>query len=393
MRASTDAASVTITDLGMAVDGDDEALTMSDMMPHSAGEGWQGSMHTRSDEETGDETATVYTNIDPAGDEKYEDYYSTSDAGDKDGVNSATDEGVLTLDTTAENVVAAAKLGLYSAAMFPTVGRQFTTYAADDPVTTDVDESERMFAGMFHGVPGKYICTATGQDTCEATADNDGNLATLTGTWTFTPTDYEADKYMVRGVTPDADHLHFGYWLESTEAEDGTTSYKFQAFSGGAPVFDSNQMSDVVGTATYKGLAGGMYVRKVLTSTGEVETATHGSFTAHTNLKANFGGDDVPVNDKFSISGTVENFMDGDVSLDGWTVKLNKATFGDNASNFGGTTEGSETADPGAWSGQFYGSSDDVDGDTPQPSGVAGEFDASFPNGAVNGAFGAELQD
>ena len=266
------------------------------------------------------------------------------------------------------------------------MGRQLAVYKADDETTTDVDESERMFAGMFNGIPGMYTCAATGNDTCEASADNDGNLMSLTGTWTFTPDEYAADKYVVMGVVPDTDYLHFGYWLQGTEGDDGT-AYKFQSFAGGADTFNTNNMSAVEGTATYAGPAGGMYVR------GEVGSSTAGRFTADTKLAASFGGMAVPANDHYSISGTVENFMDGNMSLDGWTVKLNEFTFEDDASVTKGTTEGSARRAPGAWSIQFFGSSDAVGGVTPQPSGITGEFDANFTNGSVSSAFGAVKQE
>ena len=387
-----DDVTVTVTDpKGTDEIADDEKLMAAETPPHAI-DGWHGARFMRGE---ATEYVTVYTNIDAPGDEKYEEYYAAVD--DRDGVT-AIDDGVLTLDIA--DVEAAAKLGLYSAAMFPTLGRQFATYPGDDP-DTDVDESEqRMFAGTFHGVPGMYLCMEV-TDGCTATADNDGNLATLTGSWMFTPTDYKADKYMVRGVTDDADYLHFGYWLESTEAEDGTTSYEFQAFSGGTPEF---AMSDaVVGTAAYAGPAGGMYVRKVLTSTGEVETATRGSFTADTKLTANFGGNQLAPASRFSISGTVKNFMDGETSLDGWTVTLKPAPFAaydtdngshtEHANTFTGTTTGSETANEGNWSGTFYGDSTVAEEVTPpQPSGVAGEFNGHFANGHVNGAFGAVKQ-
>ena len=101
----------------------------------------------------------------------------------------------------------------------------------------------------------------------------------------------------------------------------------FAPFSGGNNVFGTTNMDDVVGTAKYAGPAGGMYVRKTLMSNGSVDTATRGSFTAHASLTAKFGGPAVAANDHFSISGMVKNFMDGNTSLDGWTVDLKRADF------------------------------------------------------------------
>ena len=39
--------------------------------------------------------------------------------------------------------------------------------------------------------------------------------------------DWSAD-ILGAATTEDADYLHFGYWLSSTEEDDGTTSYKFR---------------------------------------------------------------------------------------------------------------------------------------------------------------------
>ena len=197
---------------------------------------------------------------------------------------------------------------------------------------------------------------------------------------------------------------------------DGTT-YDVNAFSGGAMSFATgattdatNNVDELEGTASYAGPAGGMYVRKSLTSDGDVDAATHGNFTAHANLTAKFGGDAVAADDQFSISGMVKNFMDGTTSLDGWSVDLKRANFVDRVEatgatdpstpNHRGTFSGATTGD-GTWSGQFFGptttddnATADVDeGADAYPSGVAGEFNAHFTNGHVSGAFGAVKQD
>ena len=89
----------------------------------------------------------------------------------------------------------------------------------DDSETADTNE--RMFEGMFHGVPGTFACT--GNNECRAENDADGDLAKLLGTWTFTPKEQEMgdDAYMVAGVVPDDDYLDFGYWIVTTQGEDG----------------------------------------------------------------------------------------------------------------------------------------------------------------------------
>ena len=291
---------------------------------------------------------------------------------------------------------------MYASDSLPDSENEHLTYG------TDADDDHSLpFKGTFHGVPGEYTCTA---GTCEAEADKDGNLESLSGDWTFTPAERDADKdgpHVVMGVTDMTDYLQFGYWMESTAEEDGSTSYRFKAFSGGGMPFggvvaaDTNNpaIAAVLGTATYAGPAGGLYVHKTGTL-DEVESAMSGSFTANANLKAYFGEHtDVPPGSQFSIHGTVDGFRDGSRSLEGWSVKLNSASFFEapNHSNeFDGTTTGSATSSAGTWSGQFFGVPGTAAGEdaaTTHPSGVAGEFNGHFSNGHVNGAFGAELQD
>ena len=400
-RARGEYAKVTVTDLMEATDDDDEKLTVSTEDMPAELEGWMGSIHTRSGDDSS-ESVTVYTDINLPADAAYETYYSVSNRlGVTDAASTQDGDtlGQLTLDTDDADVAAAGKAGLYSAANFPETGDQIKTYIDDD--ATDADE--RMFAGMFNGVPGMYACSdATG---CGATSDKDGLLTTLTGTWTFTPTDYAADKYKVLGVTPDPDYLRFGYWVETTPGEDGeANSYAIQAFSSGLLPYDGTEIEDVRGSATYDGSAAGVYVQKsdFDANTGKHGAAVSGDFTADVTLTANFGGPAVAAVDSFSISGEVSIFKDAASGnhIEGWAADLMKTTFGERndetqlvtgqTNDFNGMTTGG-----GAWTGMFFGSSEvtadetDPANVTMQPTGVAGEFDAHFSNGHVAGAFGA----
>ena len=343
------------------------------------------------------------------------------------------------------------------------------TFEPVDDVDSD-DYGYHMLPGSFEGARGVYRCGTGGpavSGECVVTFDSDGNLlefpattpptsphpGALSDDWVFIP-DTGASV-----VLEDGDYLWFGYWLESVEAGGDTYAYTFQAFSGGSTRFvpdspigyDSTgggtitgrsavvyggRMAAVEGSADYDGNAGGMYMKKVLSSDGrEVVSATHGEFTATANLTANFGGAEVAASQQFTINGTVTDFMDGDTAIDeNWSVMLGDAELGDASfkapppaagvagstpelrthfSTFSGLTEGDASANAGRWRGAFYGSSAPVDvhevaGETdgiigrgqtvdgviypleiPQPTGVAGEFNAHFTNGHVHGAFGA----
>ena len=82
----------------------------------------------------------------------------------------------------------------------------------------------------------------------------------------------------------------------------------------------------VHGSAKYAGAAGGLYVKHGLAADGKVTSSTNGAFTAAVALTANFGGTAVAEANRFSISGMVSKFMDGETDL-GWTLKLMKAPF------------------------------------------------------------------
>ena len=130
---------------------------------------------------------------------------------------------------------------------------------------------------------------------------------------------------------------------------------------------------------------------KTLRADGSTSKAEQGEFQADVSLTAYFGGDKVAVASQDRIEGKVTNFRDGSVSLSGWTVTLQQQELdtNDNLSSWAGMTEGSAGSDEGAWSGKFYGSGTDADDDPTGPSGAAGEFNAHFTNGHVNGAYGA----
>ena len=144
---------------------------------------------------------------------------------------------------------------------------------------------------------------------------------------------------------------------------------------------------------------------RTFTLDGEVQNRTGGQFTADAMLTAYFGGDDVAVNDHYSIDGWIEDFVDrrGRAIDSSWSVELKAARFGSqqsadltgtNGNVFGNATEGDQDM-MGGWSGRFFGPIDDTTSgnQSTSPSAVAGTFDAQFTNGTVIGSFGAEKDD
>ena len=259
-------------------------------------------------------------------------------------------------------IVNTANLGLVSGvAEFPSAVNQRDVPFADGAV----------FTGMFDGAPGTYTCVLM----CTLSTDVNASLDAVGGTWHFTPDDEQA-------LVPvaDADYMHFGYW--TNEAEDsGQPVFEAAAIAGGTEMSAISIVQGLEGRATYSGAATGLYVKRTLTSDGEIESRTGGQFTASAMLTANFGGGAVPANDHYSIAGMIQNFLDGngDAIDSSWSVELEEARFG---SQQGATLTGATVGDQGmmgTWNGRFFGPvAVDSDATTPGnqstlPSGVAGQ--------------------
>ena len=229
---------------------------------------------------------------------------------------------------------------------------------------------------------------------CTVSTANDGMISSAGDTWTFTPDSDLAGEVMID--LPDADHLYFGWWLK--EPADAEGAYAFRTFSGGTvpfavgDKFTSGHTDGLHGTASYQGRAAGQYVTKDFTG-GVLSGGTAGVFTATASLTANFGGDDIAVNDQFNIRGSVTEFRDveRDRSLEGWSVTLNKVDLAPGSASFGGAAGDTTTATlgvvtgTGTWEGAFFGNAR-ADG---KPGAVAGVFDANLPAAHIAGGFGA----
>ncbi len=254
-----------------------------------------------------------------------------------------------------------------------------------------VNAEDLSFPGTFHGVAGTYECTTP---PCTVSTANDGMISSPGGAWTFTLVSDLAAEIMIDLL--DTDHLYFGWWLKEPAESDG--AYAFRTFSGGTVPFavggkfTSGNNDQLLGTASYQGRAAGRYVTKDFTG-GVLSGGTAGVFTAAATLAANFGGDDIAVNDQFNIRGSVTAFMDAGSGrpLEGWSVTLNKADLAPGSASFGGTAGGTSTAElggvtgTGTWEGAFFGNTR-ADG---KPGSVAGVFDAHLPAAHISGGFGA----
>ena len=257
-------------------------------------------------------------------------------------------------------------------------------FANDDASTTDMDEAFEG-AGTYNGAMGKYRCT--GSSVCTVTLDATGAITAMSDGWVFTP-----DAGATSDV-PDADYLHYGFWLKKTTDEDGAVAYDEVETFAGSNIAATGDVSGVEGTAKYTGGAAGVYVHKTFAEDGTSE-ATSGHFTATASLTATFGGDGVAVNDQNKISGTIDNFMLSGGEENSWEVTLGGDITTATGVVSGGTAKGNVMGEDGSFSATFHGpvGDHDSDADTPEipyPHTVVGEFNSVFSNGSVAGGFGA----
>ena len=378
--------------------GDDTAL-IAKGPASDAGHGWYRANVANED---GDQTATVYTNIENT-------MAKFNMVHDNDAQYIDVANGVLTLVSGVDGEIGALK-DLVSAAAFPgaSLGELKLPYDG-------TDENPSKFDGTFGGVPGSYNCAGTPATPCTATADSDGELTELTGTWTFIPAylgeDEMSDLEEAAGMgtreddlpvpsvaIADAEYEHFGWW--TMVAEEGTVA--FQTFFGGTDAAFTGMIADLEGTATYKGPSAGRYAVKTFNSNSTLDSIRHGEFTAAAELTASFGGTAIAAVNHFSIKGEVTDFAgeNGD-DLAGWSVELMRTKFTNGTVfPFAGNTEdgegdvgggvGGSPVTSGSWRGEFFGNP--ATGTDPRPLSVAGEFEAHSSHGHVAGGFGAAKQ-
>ena len=354
------------------------------------------------------DTVTIYSDVTADKSQSFNDYYNEARATSDDSITLTAAIPDSTDKTTTYNT-----LTLQPSQRLDSQGRSLTGSGFPAEATSSSDTSskttaaDKTFTGTFHGVPGTYTC-ATSACIIDHTIAGGLQLRSGSGTLTFKPTattNDTDDVHMIAGATKDDDYLSFGYWVQ-TQGTGDDMKYGVNTFAGGSMPFGGALSTDTPnaaivalnGKATYEGPATGLYAYKTASiEDGKVvhTPSAAGQFVADTSLTAYFGNTakgSIADDDRFTISGTVDNFQDakGNQIDDSWTVSL-KADFS-NAdkseayNQFMGTT--GEGAMAGQWRGAFFGEADTTNNDD-MPSGVAGEFTGHFVNGHVIGAFGA----
>ena len=285
-----------------------------------------------------------------------------------------------------------AVLGHVMSAAF-TAGTEVTlVFAHDDPATQGTDEA-REVAGAYDGAPGTYRCNGVAK--CTVTIDANGSITAMSTGWIFTPG---------AGATvdvPDDDYLHYGFWLKKTTDAEGAVTYNEVETFADSSVPASGDLAGVMGRAAYEGGAAGVYIIKTRydPNTGALVDANSGHFAADARLTATFGqtaAQDIAPKLLYKLAGTIDNFVLSGKEDNDWSVTLAGA-IDSGAGTASGTAEGGVTGQSGSFEAVFHGSVAPVDHDddaktssvVPQPHTAVGEFNASFGNGSVAGAFGA----
>ena len=356
--------------------------------------GWTGKVLTNGKTQS----YTVYTDIAAAKRKAYDKAYSNdgttetipkvlSDAIAADNNASVTDvavaetTGVLTL--TPAGMTVAANAELLDPAQFPqpkAAGKGSNTYTFNDAPTKNASS----FKGTFHGASGTYHCVATTPAcTVSVTAPSTTSGPVYTaaaGNWTFTPD----TKNNPQIVAQDADHMHFGWWIDdpAKRAVGDEFLYDAQVFYGGSNIFPAANIAALLGDATYTGPAAGLYA--VTANAAKEIAAAHGEFTATATLTAKFLDDDGT--NLGSVSGKVGSFVRDDGVANDWALALMPATIGaTGASTTGKIQDGSKVT--GGWRYQLYGPGTAG----ANPTGIAGAFNATIgTNVTVAGGFGAK---
>lgn len=260
------------------------------------------------------------------------------------------------------------------------------TFGGDDPA----DDTDAAFTatGSYNGAMGTYTCAGGAAD-CTVTLDATGKLTAMSDGWIFTP-----DMGATSDV-PDADYLHYGFWLKTTTDAMGAVTYEEVETFAASSVAASGDVGSVTGEATYRGDATGVYVRNVYNPDGTIDRATSGHFTADADLTVVFGqvndaageGTIAP-NRLYTLNGTIDNFMLSGGEANMWSVDLH-GDITESSGRASGTAMGGSGGGDGSFSATFHGPVTDANSDPVQPHTVVGEFNAGFSDGSVAGAFGA----
>ena len=165
--------------------------------------------------------------------------------------------------------------------------------------------------GTFDGVPGAFTAASTNAAGVEVKVDTNG----VPDWGTTNVLHFKPDSATAMVDKPDEFYMSLGWWL--IEDKDGAITMdgvSVAAWSTGAD-YAPTSFTNLLGKATFEGIAVGKYTHKTATDT------TGGHFNANAMLVADF--DDT---NPGMLRGTIDNFMQNGESIgDGWKVELGAA--------------------------------------------------------------------
>ncbi len=246
----------------------------------------------------------------------------------------------------------------------PNDGSDFVASYNSDPADNNAPRS------------GEIYCPSSVTAGCAISLDADGKVTTVSG--------YKISYAKTTTDDIDGDYLAWGMWVQAStrdsvpeaadiEAQAGAFAYGSQPFT---------VVSGLKGTATYNGVANGLY-----SAGGMVQY-----FDADATLEANFGGA-TNTDPLATISGSVSNIMAAGQAVDGSLALMKSDIVA--AGTFSGMTDGvlGGNGFRGMYGGQMYGpaASNPRATATTFPTTAAGTFSASSQDDKMSilGAFGA----
>ena len=235
-------------------------------------------------------------------------------------------------------------------------------------------------------IPGAFYCSTA---LCTLTVNSKGMITANVG-YQFRPASGKTTK-------EDANYLTLGFWLTAPTALNATDGAPggIQVGAFGIGVTAAEIPAALEGTATYEGIAAGLYATKDGIS----------YFSGVAMLEANFGqvkglaatATDTTAGFRGSVSGSISNITAGGVKMDG-ELGLSAANItGDATGTYSGNTKGSigDSRFVGNWAGTFYEAGRaTTPADSRYPMSTAGTFSGydEYNNSSILGAFGANKQ-
>ncbi len=297
----------------------------------------------------------------------------------------AQTESVTNYSATATGFVAAGSLNTATAANHVTsLSEGQISGAMGDKVegTYNADSRDNNPA-----LSGAFYCNSA---LCTLTVNSKGMITANVG-YEFRPADGKTTK-------DDSSYLTLGFWLTAPtalsaagEAPGGIVVGAFGMGQGTAVEIPAA----LEGTATYEGIATGLYATKDGIS----------YFSGDAMLEANFGqvkglaadATDATPGFRGSVSGSISNITAGGMKMEG-ELGLSAANIaGDTTGTYSGNTKGSvgDSRFVGSWRGTFYEAGRaSTPADSRYPMSTAGTFSGydEYNNSSILGAFGANKQ-